>query len=186
MAGRREVELAMHGDHDAFAALAAASADRLFAIARMILRDTDRAEDATQEALVRAWRDLPRLRDPDKFDAWMRRLLVNACYDDARKAGRRRDVVRMLPVPETAGGDPGPSLADRDQVDRGLRRLPVEQRAVLVLHHHLGLTQAEIAESLGIPLGTVKSRLRYAVEGMRAAIEADDRGTRAASEGRTA
>src|SRR3954447_7643989 len=111
----------MRGDHDAFASLAAASADRLFALARMILRDTDRAEDATQEALVKAWRDLPRLRDPDRFDAWMRRLLVNACYDEARRSARRAEV-RAIPVTDFAGGDPGPSFADRDQVDRGLRR----------------------------------------------------------------
>jgi len=184
MAGVREVELAMRGDHDAFAALAAASADRLFALARMILRDTDRAEDATQETLVKAWRELPRLRDPERFDAWLRRLLVNACYDEARQA-RRRAVVRAIPAQESFE-DPGTSFADRDRVDRGLRRIPVEQRAVLVLHHHLGLSHAEIAETLGIPLGTVKSRLRYALEAMRAAVEADDRRTRDIEGGRTA
>jgi RNA polymerase sigma-70 factor (ECF subfamily) len=85
----------------------------------------------------------------------------------------------MLQPNEIVGGDPGPPLADRDRVDRGLRRLSVDQRAVLVLHHHLGLTQKEIADTLGIPLGTVKSRLRYAGEAMRAAVEADDRGSRA-------
>jgi RNA polymerase sigma-70 factor (ECF subfamily) len=179
MAGRREVELAMRGDHDAFASLAEESADRLFALARMILRDSDRAQDATQEALVKAWRDLPRLRDPDRFDAWLRRLLVNSCYDEARRAGRDDAAIRMLQPNEIVGGDPGPPLADRDRVDRGLRRLSVDQRAVLVLHHHLGLTQKEIADTLGIPLGTVKSRLRYAGEAMRAAVEADDRGSRA-------
>jgi len=185
MAGRREVELAMRGDHDAFAALAGASADRLFALARMILRDAERAEDATQEALVKAWRDLPRLRDPDRFDAWMRRLVVNSCYDEARRTSRRAEV-RMIPTAEPVGDDPGPSFADRDRVDRGLRRIPVEQRAVLVLHHHHGLTHVEIAETLDIPLGTVKSRLRYATEAMRAAIEADERGTRHTAEGRSA
>ena len=185
MNGRREVELAMRGDHDAFASLAAASADRLFALARMILRDTDRAEDAAQEALVKAWRELPRLRDPDKFDAWMRRLVVNACYDEARRTTRRAEV-RSIPLHEPGGGDPGPSFVDRDRVDRGLRRIPVEQRAVLVLFHHQGLTHPEIAETLGIPLGTVKSRMRYAVAAMRAAIESDDRGTDAVGEGRTA
>ena len=175
MAGRREVELAMQGDHDAFAALAAASAGRLFALARMILRDMAQAEDATQDALVRAWRDLPHLRDPDRFDAWLRRLLVNACYDEARRAGRRRDAVEMLPLPDETGGDPAAPLADRDLIDRALGRLPVEQRAVLVLHHHLGMTQAEVADTLGIPVGTVKSRLRYGLDAMRAAIDADER-----------
>jgi RNA polymerase sigma-70 factor, ECF subfamily len=183
--GRPEVELAMHGDHDAFASLAAASADRLFALARMILRDADRAEDATQEALVKAWRELPKLRDPDRFDAWLRRLLVNACYDEARRTTRRAEV-RSIPVAHPLVDDPGRALADRDRVDRGLRRIPVEQRAVLVLHHHLGLTHVEIAETLGLPLGTVKSRLRYALEAMRAAIESDDRGTAGVGEGRIA
>lgn len=185
MAGRREVELAMRGDHDAFAALAGAAADRLYALARMILRDADRAEDATQEALVKAWRELPRLRDPDRFEPWLRRLLVNACYDEVRRGGRRAEV-RLIPLAEPSAGDPGPSIVDRDRVDRGLRRIPVEQRAVLVLHHHLGLTHVEIAETLGIPLGTVKSRLRYALDGIRAAIEADDRGLQDVRQGRTA
>ena len=185
MPGRREVELAMHGDHDAFASLAAASGDRLFSLARMILRDGDRAEDATQEALVKAWRELPRLRDPDRFDAWLRRLLVNACYDEARRVTRRAEV-RSLPVAHPLGDEPSHAVANRDRVDRGLRRIPIEQRAVLVLHHHLGLTHVEIAATLGLPLGTVKSRLRYAVEAMRAAIEADDRGVEPVAEGRTA
>ncbi len=164
----------MAGDHDAFAALAGAAADRLYGLARMILRDPDRAEDATQEALVKAWRELPRLRDPDRFEAWLRRLLVNACYDEARRAGRRAEV-RLIAVPEIGGGDPAPSFADQERVDGALRRIPVDQRAVLVLHHQLGLTHAEIADTLGIPLGTVKSRLRYAITAVRAVLEADDR-----------
>ena len=101
MNGRRDVERAMRGDHDAFAALAAASADRLFALARMILRDTDRAEDAAQEALVKAWRELPRLRDPDKFDPWMRRLVVDAC---TTRRGARRAAPRCgRPAPRALG-----------------------------------------------------------------------------------
>ena len=120
----------MAGDHDAFAALAGAAADRLYGLARMILRDPDRAEDATQEALVKAWRELPRLRDPDRFEAWLRRLLVNACYDEARRAGRRAEV-RLIAVPEIGGGDPAPSFADQERVDGALRRIPVDQRAVL-------------------------------------------------------
>lgn len=185
MPGRRDVELAMRGDHDAYAALAAASADRLFSLARMILRDADLAEDATQEALVKAWRELPRLRDPDRFDAWLRRLLVNACYDETRRITRRAEV-RSIPLAHPIVDGPAGRLADRDRIDRGLRRIPVEQRAVLVLHHQLGLTHAEIAETLGVPLGTVKSRLRYGLESMRAAIDADDRSPSVVAEGRTA
>src|SRR6187551_1971215 len=143
---RREVELAMRGDHDAFASLAAASADRLFALARMILRDTDRAEDATQEALVRAWRDLPRLRDPDKFDAWMRRLLVNACYDDARKAGRRREVVRMLGVDRRSLGE---LIAGDDAVW-------VTRRTDIVRLDPETLEPAPIAALPGYPAGLVR------------------------------
>jgi RNA polymerase sigma factor (sigma-70 family) len=173
---RRDVELAMRGDHDAFAALAAANVDRLYAIARLIVRDADRAEDATQETLVKAWRELPRLRDPDRFDAWLRRLLVNACHDEGRRVRQVADV-RILPPPATVPG-PERGVADRELVDRGLRRIPVEQRAVLVLHHYLELSHAEIATVLAIPVGTVKSRLRYATRAMRAALEADDRGLR--------
>ena len=175
----------MQGDHQAFASIAAAHADRLFSLARMMLRDADRAEDATQEALVKAWRDLPRLRDPDRFDPWIRRLLVNACYDEARRAARRPEV-HTLPIADLTTDDPGPTFAERDRVDRGLRQLSMEQRAVLVLHHHLGLTHHEIAESLGLPVGTVKSRLHYATQAMRAALEADDRSLPDAPEGRTA
>ena len=164
----------MAGDHDAFAALAAANVDRLYGLARVILRDVDRAEDATQETLVRMWRELPRLRDPDRFQAWLRRLLVNACHDESRRIRRRAEVV-MLAEHGAAIGDASAALVDRDRLDRGFRRLPLEQRIVVVLSHLEGLTHAEIAATLGLPLGTVKSRLRYAMDGMRAALEADDR-----------
>ena len=164
----------MAGDHDAFAALAAANVDRMYGLARLILRDVDRAEDAAQEALVRMWRELPRLRDPDRFHAWLRRLLVNACHDEGRRIRRRAEVVLLADHgPSTADGSA--RLVDRDRLDRAFRRLPLEQRVVLVLNHLEGLTQTEIASTLDLPLGTVKSRLRYALEAMRAALEADDR-----------
>jgi RNA polymerase sigma-70 factor (ECF subfamily) len=164
----------MAGDHDAFAALAAANVDRLFGLARLILRDVDRAEDATQETLVRMWREIPRLRDPDRFRPWIHRLLVNACHDEGRRVRRRAEVV-MLAEYGSAVGDGTADVVDRDRLDRGFRRLPLEQRVVVVLSHIEGLTHAEIALTLDLPLGTVKSRLRYAMEGMRAALEADDR-----------
>ena len=164
----------MHGDHDAFAALISASTDRLFAVAQLILRDPDRAQDATQEALIHAWRELPRLRDPDRFDAWLRRLVVNACYDEGRRV-RQRAEVAFLSTMGPAVGDTTTAFAERERVERAFRRLPVDQRAVLVFQHHLQLTHPEIAETLGIPLGTVKSRIRYATEAMRASLAADDR-----------
>lgn len=171
---RSDVTRAMAGDRDAFAALAAANVDRMFGLARLLLRDVDRAEDATQEALVRMWRELPRLRDPGAFRPWVRQLLVNACNDEGRRVRRRAEVVLLREYGAAVNDDSG-NVVDRDQLDRGFRRLPLEQRVVLVLNHLEGLTHAEIATMLDLPLGTVKSRLRYAMEGMRAALEADDR-----------
>ncbi len=171
---RRDVEDAMRGDHDAFASLVAEVTDRMYGLARLILRDVDRAEDATQEALVRAWRELPRLRDPDRFEAWVRRMVVNACYDEGRRM-RRRGEVPLLHAVDAAGSDDLGPLIEGDRLDRAFRRLPLEQRAVLVLAHREGLAHPEIAETLGIPLGTVKSRIRRGTDAMRAALEADDR-----------
>jgi len=168
------VEAAQRGDHEAFEALATAAGDRLFAIAFLILRDRPRAEDAVQEALVHAWRELPRLRDVERFDAWLRRLLVNACADEGRHQRRWASEVKLIHV-EPATEDAAGSLADRDQLDRGFRRLKPEQRAVVVLHFYLGLPVPEIADTLGIPAGTVKSRLHYATSTLRAALEADAR-----------
>lgn len=180
-----EVELAMRGDHDAFAALIGAATNRVYSLACLILRDTDRAEDATQEAIVRAWRELPRLRDPARFDAWLRRLVVNACYDEARQV-RRRAEVSLLSAGDRSSADPYGPLVERDRVDRAFRRLPLEQRAVLALQHHFELSNVEIAATLGLPIGTVKSRIRYGLSAMRAAMAADDRATTVAADGRTA
>jgi len=169
------VELAQHGDREAFAILARTHGDRLMAIAQRILRDVGRAEDAVQQALVIAWRELPNLRDPDRFDAWLQRLLVNASYAEARRSRDWNANVRLLPVDGPAGLDESISIDDRDRIDRGFRRLPPDQRVILVLTHYLAMTPTEIAERLGIPVGTVRSRLHYAHRAMRAAIEADER-----------
>ena len=169
-----DVLLAMRGDHDAFAALVGAASDRLYALACVILRDTDRAEDATQEALVRAWRELPKLRDPDRFDAWLRRLVVNACYDEGRRLRRRAEVSLVL-LDQRSVVDASSAMAETDRVDRAFRRLPLDQRVVLALQHYYDLSHVEIAETLGIPVGTVKSRVRYGVAAMRAQLDADDR-----------
>jgi RNA polymerase sigma-70 factor (ECF subfamily) len=174
------VELAQRGDREAFAILARSSADRLFAVSHRILRDVGRAEDAVQQTLVIAWRELPRLRDPDRFDAWIHRLLVNACYAEARDARKWNIAVHLLPADRPVVRDEFLSIADRDQLERGFRRLPSDQRSILVLRHYLGLSPTEIAETLGIPEGTARSRLHYAHRAMRAALEAAERPVRIA------
>ena len=171
------VEQAQRGDREAFAILARTRGDRLYGIARRILRDVTLAEDAVQQALVIAWRELPRLRDPDRFDAWFQRLLVHACYSEARRKRAWISTIRELPIDGPAAPDELASLADRDEVERGFRRLPPEQRAILVLHHYLGLGLNEIGEVLDIPAGTARSRLHYAHRAMRALLEADARPT---------
>ena len=170
---RDVVERAMRGDREAFGVLVVHTSDRLYAIATRILRDTELAEDALQGALLTAWRQLPTLRDPDRFDAWVRRLLVHACYAEARRQRSWAANVRVLPVDGPAAPDMLVSVADRDALDRAFRRLTIEQRAVFVLHHHVGLQLVEIAETLGVPAGTARSRLHYATRALRAAVEAD-------------
>jgi RNA polymerase sigma-70 factor, ECF subfamily len=170
------IEAARNGDREAYVDLIRARTDRLFAIAQRILRDIDRAEDALQDALVIAWRDLKSLRDPDRFDAWLQRLLINVCIAQATRERRRTAILRVLPVDDgPAAPDDLLTIGDRDQLDRGFRRLPPEQRAILVLHHYLGYAPSEIAETLGIPPGTARSRLHHAHRAMRAALEADAR-----------
>ena len=168
------VDRARRGDREAFAVLAGGAVDRLYAIARLILRDAELAEDATQETLVRAWRDLPSLRDVERFDAWLYRLIVRACADIGRHRRRWRAEIAVLRT-EPAEPDRTSELADRDQVERGLRRLGDAQRTILTLHFYLSLSPSEAAEALAIPVGTAKSRLHYAIEALRAAIAADER-----------
>lgn len=170
------VRSARDGDRDAYDILVTQLIDQLYRIARLILRDYDSAEDAVQEALVRCWRDLPHLRDPDRFDAWLNRILTNAITDEARS--RRRlttgmTLLRLEPIQTDASG----SFADRDELARVFDRLSIDHRTIVVLHHYLGLTVDEAATTIGIPLGTAKSRLHYATQAMRAALEADARAT---------
>ena len=168
---------AQRGDEEAFASLAVAAGDRLHAVAHRILRDTDLAEDATQQALLSIWRDLPQLRDPARFDAWSYRLLVRACYAEARRARRWAPNLRVLSADQPATADGSNLVVDRDQLERGFRRLSIEHRAVVVLHHYLDMTLDEVAETLGVPVGTVRSRLHHAMRGLRAALDADARPT---------
>jgi RNA polymerase sigma-70 factor (ECF subfamily) len=169
------VEAARAGDREAYADLIRSRGDRLYALAQRILRDVDRAEDALQEALVIAWRDLGGLRDPDRFDAWLHRLVVRACLVEATRERRRFSNLRLLPIDIPAPTDDFLSVADRDQLDRGFRRLSPQQRALLVLRHFEGREPVEIAEILGIPVGTARSRLHHAHRAMRAALDADAR-----------
>jgi len=161
---------AQNGDRDAFAALAEASLDRLLSLAQHILGDTQLAEDATQHALVNMWRHLPRLRDAARFEGWSYRLLVNACYSEVRRSRRwMPNMIAPLSFEPVAADDLGP-VHDRDELERAFRDLSVDHRAVLVLHHCLGLTLPEIAQSLDIPEGTVRSRLYHAMKKVRAAL----------------
>jgi RNA polymerase sigma-70 factor, ECF subfamily len=180
---RELVVRAREGDHDAFSELAAGSIERILKVARLIVRDDDRAQDAVQDALVTAWLNIRALRDPDRFDAWLHRLLVRSCYRAAGRERRRRVVeVPLLPVDRDIVPDTQQSVALRDHLDRGFRRLPVDLRAVLVVHHYLSLHDQEAADMLDVPLGTMKSRLHRATNAMRAALEAEDRAATAPQE----
>ena len=165
---------ARRGDREAFSVLVQSISDAMFALAIRILRDGYLAEDALQSALITCWRRLPTLRDPARFEAWVRRLVVHACYAEAKRRRAWSANVRALPVDGPAGSDGSlVSVVERDALDRAFRRLSVEQRAVFVLHHHLGLSLVEVADTLGIPAGTARSRLHYATRILRSAVDAD-------------
>jgi RNA polymerase sigma-70 factor (ECF subfamily) len=166
---------AQRGDKAAYADLAARIADRYLAVARRILRDLDLAEDATQQALLSIWQDLPQLRDPARFEAWAYRLLLRACYAEGRKQRRWAPNLRLLPADEPTAADGFGPIADRDQLDVAFRRLSIDHRTVVVLHHYLDLPLDRVAELVGIPVGTAYSRLHYAMRGLRAALDADRR-----------
>lgn len=165
----------MRGDRDAFTSIAAASADRCYAVAYRILRDPHRAQDAAQQALIGAWRDLPTLRDPERFDAWLYRLVVHACYVEARSERRWAARVRMLPIDRGSDPDVVRTIATREELEIAFRELSPEHRAVVVLHHHVGYSLGEIAAALGIPAGTARSRLHHAIRKLRAVMDEDER-----------
>jgi len=183
---RRLIERAQRGDHDAFAELVDFALARLDRAARLILRDPELARDAVQEAFIRAWRDLPGLRDLDRYDAWLHRLTVNACLDIDRKRRRRPFEVELQGVDPPASLDVAGSLADRDLLDAALLRLDPGHRAVVVLHYFLGMPLPEVAVSLGIPHGTARSRLHYSLARMRAGVDDAAPSPRVASGGTVA
>jgi RNA polymerase sigma-70 factor (ECF subfamily) len=168
------VERARRGDREAFGQLAAGEVERLLATARLVLRDPDLAEDAVQEALVRCWRQLPKLREVDRFDGWLYRILMRTAADQSSSRRRFQATIQPLraepQVPDAAAG-----MADRDEIERGFRRLSYDHRAILVLHHYAGLPLTEAATALGIPTGTAKSRYHHAISALRASLAAEGR-----------
>jgi len=164
------IERARAGDQEAFADLVHQTSDTLFGIARRILRDPELAEDALQNALVTIWRKLPHLREADRFEGWAFRILVNACYAEAPRNRRWASTVREIPDRADLADDIR-TILDRDELERAFRRLPLDQRAVFVRHHHVGLPLVAVAETLGIPDGTARSRLHYATRALRVAFD---------------
>lgn len=170
------VEQARHGDREAFGELAAGVVDRLNAIATLVMRDPDLAEDAVQETLVRCWRQLPKLRDAERFDAWLYRILMHAIADEFKRRRRYEATIQAVQV-EPSTPDGTRDRADRDEIEGGFRHLSVEHRAIIVLHHYVGLPLPAAAAALGIPGGTAKSRYHHAMSALRAALEAERRGS---------
>lgn len=173
---RELVVRAQGGDRDAFSELVAYSIGRLTALARMTLRDEYAAQDAVQDAYVKAWRSLPGLRDPDRFEAWMRQVLVRQCFETGRR-NRRAGVgaIRLMPEPESTVAGAEWAVGVHDQLERGLARIPTEQRIAIVLVYYLDLPLADAAQAMGVPVGTAKSRVNRAIQALRAEIDADDR-----------
>jgi RNA polymerase sigma factor (sigma-70 family) len=174
----RTIEAARSGDTQAFGTLVAPRLDRLYGTARVVLRDADAAEDAVQDALMRAWRDLPNLREPDRLDAWLRRLLVRACIDEARRRRRWAMAPRVPWLSESTVDLP--RIEERERLDRAFERLSPDHRLALTLRFYLDMEIAEIAATTGVAVGTAKSRLHYATDALRAALEADARADAAA------
>ena len=166
---------AQQGDQQAFQSLTVAHHPRLYRVAYATLRDHHLAEDATQQAFLDIWRNLPTLQDPARFNGWSYRILVHACYAEAR---RKPDWAResdIDPSEMPAAQDRYGSIIDRDQLARGFRHLSMEHRTVIVLRCLLDMPMEQVADVLGVPAGTVGSRLSRAVKAMRAALEAESR-----------
>ncbi len=170
------VERAQTGDAAAFEALVRDRIDPLFRTAWSILGSEADARDAVQEACVSAWRQLPRLRDPGAFDAWLGRIVVNACRSTFRRRGRVREV-SIAPIHDRASLTERDlsTVAESDAISRAFDRLTPDHRTILVLHHLRHELVASIAATLAIPEGTVKSRLHAARTALEAALAAERR-----------
>lgn len=171
------IRAAQRGDRDAFGAIAASLGRPFLAAARRILHDLDLAEDATQETLVGIWHGLPGLREPARFEAWAYRILVRSCQSQAARVRTRSTLVTVLPIEPADPHDPVAAVIDREQLERAFRSLSIEQRTVIVLRYFFDQPLAQVGEVLGIPEGTAASRLHYAIETLRAALDADARPT---------
>ena len=171
----RLVVRAQGGDRDAFEQIVGISFDRCYGVAKRLLRDRQSAEDAVQQAMVAIWRNLPRLRDASRYDAWSYKLLLRACYAEYRKAPPWMPGIEAGGANEPQAADEYHAVIDRDQLERGFRHLSMDHRAVVVLHHYLDLPLDQVGRVLGVPTGTVKSRLHRALAEMRAALDADAR-----------
>lgn len=171
---RALVERAQQGDREAYDRLAQEVAGRLYRVAHRIVRDGDQADDAVQQTLVAIWRELPRLRDPERFDAWTYRLLVRFCLAESRRLRRLGTTVVDIHEAVPDGRDAMAGVVLHDELARAFRTLSLEHRTVLVLRHYAGLSLAEIAEATGVPYGTVSSRLHHATQAMRAQLVAND------------
>jgi RNA polymerase sigma-70 factor, ECF subfamily len=169
------VERARAGDNAAFRELVELEADRCFAIAFRIIRDREQARDAVQQAFLGAWRDLPKLRDPNRFQPWLYRLVVRGCWQERRRLRAWTTRVESIDADPPSGGDFTVSVDQRDALERAFARLSEHHRAVLVLHHYAGLPLAAVADIVNAPIGTVKSRIHHANQALRSALEADDR-----------
>ena len=164
------VERARSGDHDAFATLVQSASSRLFGTAKLILRDPERAEDAVQEALMLAWRNIGALRAAGAWEAWLYRLTVRECQRIAASQRRHEIAEAVTQRDDPAEPDFSSSVEDRDRMGRALARLPLEQRTVIVLHFYLDLPLTDAAAILDIPIGTAKSRLHRGLETMRTSV----------------
>jgi RNA polymerase sigma-70 factor (ECF subfamily) len=167
------VAQARDGDHAAFTRLVEADGSRCYAIAYRILRDVDRAQDAVQQTFLGVWQDLPRLRDPDRYEVWLHRILVNACYREAHRTRRWQATIRPLPMDGPGGPDTTRRVDDVDEIEQLFNRLSTEHRTVVVLHHYVGLPLTDIAEITGVPVGTVKSRMHNAMRNLRVVVGTD-------------